>query len=357
MTSQASKSDFHPLALAAARRYRKASKLAGERSLWPLRMSVALNVFLWHLDGFAQDGDPVPPFAERFNSAADLLESAVSSGLVLGQFPALPPESSGQEELEEQVSGLFGEVWLAMTDDVYFDESYHFTQERLHKNGIEPGELFGGKTVLDAGCGSGKFSAAIAKFGAAKVIGLDLSEKGLEFARGQAGKVAYGDRLEYIAGSLLDIPLPDRSVDMVWSNGVVHHTADYEKCIAEFARVIKKAGTLFLYVNGRFGLFELLLDTIRLANQDIPRQLFQHFLGTLGMNSGRQYWVMDCMYAPYEWKAKDEVAALLRRHGFADLRQLTRGVAIDQIEQVSQGLNYAEVKYGEAQLKFLATRV
>lgn len=356
MPDKETTTNFDPRVLAATARYRQASLRASERSLWPLRMSVALNVFFWHLDGFAGEGNPVPPFAEMFEKAADLLNAVVDSGLCLGQFPAIDPVTARREGLEEHVSGLFGDCWVAMTDDVYFDESYRFTRERLQKNGIQPEELFGGKLVLDAGCGSGKFSAAIAKFGAAKVIGIDLSQKGLEFARSQAGKVDYGNRLEFRTGSLLDIPLPDQSVDMVWSNGVVHHTADYEKCIAEFSRVLKKHGTLFLYVNGRFGLFELLLDTLRVANQDIPRQFFQHFLGVLGMNTGRQYWVMDCMYAPYEWKARSEVQDILTRHGFTDLRQLTRGVDIDQIEQVSRGINYAEIKYGEAQLKFLATR-
>jgi len=210
--------------------------------------------------------------------------------------------------------------------------------------------------VLDGGCGSGKFSTAIAQFGAAKVIGLDLGEKGLEFARKQAAKVPYGKNLEYIHGSLLDIPMENESVDMVWSNGVIHHTLDYEKCISEFARIIKPGGTLFLYVNGRFGLFELLQDTLRLADADIPRHLFQHFIKSLGVNSGRLYWLMDCLYAPYEYKSREGVIALLEKHGFSDIRQLTRGVAIDQIEQVTTGLPFAEVKYGEAQLKFLANK-
>jgi hypothetical protein len=46
----------------------------------------------------------------------------------------------------------------------------------------------------------------------------------------------------------------------------------------------------------------------------------------------------------------------MQKHGFSDIRQLTRGVATDQIEQVTVGLPYARVKYGEAQLKYLATR-
>ena len=37
-------------------------------------------------------------------------------------------------------------------------------------------------------------------------------------------------KIEYLEGSLLDIPLEDSVVDIVWSNGVIHHTLDYEKC-------------------------------------------------------------------------------------------------------------------------------
>ena len=348
--------EYHPAASAAVERYRRASRAASDRSWHPLRMSVALNVFLWHLDGFARDDDPNPHFARTFDQAAGLLEAAVASGVCLDQFPPSAPSDPAEADLESQVSGLFSDVWVGLTDDVYFDQSYQFTKTRFEKNGLDPEEIFGGKVVLDAGCGSGKFSAALARFGAREVIGVDIGVKGLRFARAQAAKADYGSRLKYVDGSLLDLPLPDASVDMVWSNGVVHHTADYEKCIAEFARVVKPGGGLFLYVNGRFGLFELLLDALRLANQDIPRALFQHFLSLLGMNSGRIYWVMDCMYAPYEWKSRGEVEELLTKHGFTDLRRLTRGVDIDQIEQVSRGVPYAEVKYGQAQLKYLATR-
>ncbi len=343
----------------AAARFLQASKaLSSDHSYWPVRMFASLNLFLWHLEAFEKKEDPVPLFVGAFNRATTFLESAAQSDVCRSLFPATGKEGAITDEAgyEESVYGLFSDVWVDMTDDIYFDETFKFTKERLEKNGVDPQTLFKDKVVLDGGCGSGKFSAAIARFGAAQVIGLDLGGKGLEFARKQAEKAPYGKNLEYAHGSLLDIPRKDASVDMVWSNGVIHHTLDYEKCISEFARIIKPGGTLFLYVNGRFGLFELLQDTLRLANADIPRHLFQHFIKSLGVNSGRLYWLMDCLYAPYEYKPRDEVIALLEKHGFSDIRQLTRGVAIDQIEQVSAGLPYAEVKYGEAQLKFLATK-
>ena len=91
-----------------------------------------------------------------------------------------------------------------MTDDIYFDETHDFTCERLEKNGINPKSFFENKIVVDCGCGSGKFSATIARLGAKEVIGVDIGEKGLEFARQQAQKVSYGERMRFVRGSLID---------------------------------------------------------------------------------------------------------------------------------------------------------
>jgi ubiquinone/menaquinone biosynthesis C-methylase UbiE len=283
------------------------------------------------------------------------LLTAADSGVAGGDFPI----RTGQEKPdagEGYISKMFSDVWVALSDDVYFDETYNLIVERFARNGIDAGGLFKDKIVVDAGCGSGKFAAGIARLGAKKVIGLDIGERGLEFARVQAKKQPYGSRLEYRYGSAHKLPLEDQSVDMIWSNGVIHLTDDYDGCVREFARVLKPNGTLYLYVNGRFGLFELLFDTLRMASEVIPRHLFQHFLLSLGINSGRVYWMMCAFYATYQWRARGEVEALLAKEGFEDIRQLQRGVDFDQIEQVSAGIPYADVKYGEAQLKYLARR-
>ena len=345
-----------PRARAAAERYLAAARALGDRSYWPIKMFTGVNLFLWHLDAFAGGDDPVPLFVDAFDQATALLLAAGASGVSGGHFPADAPEPADAERIEAMVSGMFSDVWVGMSDAVYFDESHGFVRDRLERNGVDAQALFEGKTVLDAGCGSGKFSAAIARLGAAKVIGIDIGEKGIAFAREQARKVDYGGRMEFRHGSAHHIPLPDGAVDMVWSNGVIHLTSDYERCLAEFARVIRPGGTLFLYVNGRFGLYELLLDTLRLGSEGIPAPLFQHTLFELGINSGRVYWMMCAYYGPYQWKARSEVEALLGKHGFTDLRQLTRGIEIDQIEQVTRDIPYARAKYGEAQLKYLARR-
>ena len=254
------------------------------------------------------------------------------------------------------VSSLFSDVWVELSDEIYFDQTYNFTKTRFTKNNIDPFSFFKNKLVLDAGCGSGKFSTTIAKMGAKKVIGLDIGEKGLEFARNMAKKKEYGRKIKYINGSLLNIPLDDNTIDLVWSNGVVHHTINYEKCISEFKRVLKKNGELFLYVNGRFGLFEVLQTTLRKLMIEIPNQLTQQFLICAGNNTGRVYWIMDCLYAPYEWKSKKDLISLLEKHNFRIIKQLKRGIDTDHIEMISNGLPYAALKFGEGQLKFICQK-
>jgi len=343
-------------AVKSTQEYLATARALQDRTYWPVLMFVSTNLFLWHLDAFKKLDDPTSEFADKFKRATAFLNAAVQSEICGNNFIGTVDSFCDDASFESHVSGLFSDVWLDMTDDIYFDETFEFTRTRFEKSGVDPYQFFKDKVVLDAGCGSGKFSTAIAKFGAKKVVGVDIGERGLSFAKEQASKIAHGDRLVYQYGSLLDLPFEGAEFDIVWSNGVIHHTLGYEKCLSEFARVTKKGGSLFLYVNGRMGLLELLMDTLRVSTQVIPRALFQHFLRLQGINSGRLYWMMDFLYAPYEWKSKTEVLELLAGAGYKNVRQLTRGVQTDQIEQISSGLPYAELKYGDGQLKFIAEK-
>ena len=54
-------------------------------------------------------------------------------------------------------------------------------------------------SVLDAGCGSGRYIAALAESGVSRIVGLDLSVEMLGLARLQTGKIA-GARIELVQG-------------------------------------------------------------------------------------------------------------------------------------------------------------
>ena len=338
-----------PEAYGAARDFVAASHAAKDASLVGLKLSIGTNLFLWHLDGFAGKDDPTAALVEKFRDAAAMLRGAASAKWNIAAFDA-PPVA------QETVGVIYSNAWSLLTREDYFEHTFERFLARFQANGIDPKELFRGKVVLDAGCGCGNYAAAIARCGAERVIALDVGEEGLEFGRRMIADSPYRDRIEFGHGSAAQLPLTDRMVDFVWSNSVVHVTGQYEDCLHEAARVLRPGGMYFVYVDGKFGLFELLVNALREAFADVPQPLFHHFLQTLGINPGRITWMAANFYVPYERRPQVEVEALLRGVGFAELRQLRRGVDIDQIEQVSTGQPHAAVKYGEAQLKYLCVK-
>lgn len=97
-----------------------------------------------------------------------------------------------------------------------------------------------GKRVLDAGAGTGHFSKALFDLGA-RLVSLDVGEKLLERVRAKCAA-------ETAVGSVLDLPFPAASFDLVLSTEVIEHTANPRLAVAELARVLAPGGLLVLTV-------------------------------------------------------------------------------------------------------------
>lgn len=107
------------------------------------------------------------------------------------------------------------------------------------RSAIQPGE-----TVLDLGSGAG-LDAIIASWAAGdsgKVIGVDLNPS--MCIKAQAHAAASGSRMNCHQGRMEDIPLPDKSVDVVISNGVINLSFRKRKVIEELFRVLKPGGRI-----------------------------------------------------------------------------------------------------------------
>ena len=99
-----------------------------------------------------------------------------------------------------------------------------------------------GERVLDLGCGSGRFVAALRDAGS-DPVGVEIAEAALERARG----VAPGADLRLLEpdGS---IPLEAGSVDLVWCSEVLEHVADGAHLLQEARRVLRRDGRLLVTV-------------------------------------------------------------------------------------------------------------
>ncbi len=107
-----------------------------------------------------------------------------------------------------------------------------------------------GKSVLDAGCGTGIFSIIFANNGARHVTGIDISEGSLQTAQNLKEKFQLNST-DFQKQDMLVLPFPDRSFDIVWAWGTVHHTTNPFKAIAELIRVLKPSGSILLAVYKR----------------------------------------------------------------------------------------------------------
>ena len=94
-----------------------------------------------------------------------------------------------------------------------------------------------GKEVLDVACGVGFGTAHLAS-SAARVVGGDVSEEAIGYARGRYA----APNVEFQAMDATALPFPDDSFDAVCSFETIEHLADRDTYLAEVARVLRPDG-------------------------------------------------------------------------------------------------------------------
>ena len=126
----------------------------------------------------------------------------------------------------------------------------HFSSSSVFLDFIKPvePEYFAGKTVLDGGCGLGRFTLLSASYGARMVVGVDLSsavDAAFENTRHLPNVVI-------AQADLFALPL-DAQFDYIFSVGVLHHTSNPRAAFQELAAKLRPGGGLSAWVYAREG--------------------------------------------------------------------------------------------------------
>jgi len=100
-----------------------------------------------------------------------------------------------------------------------------------------------GKKVLDIACGTGYGSFLLSE-NSQEVIGMDISTESVDYANQKFIK----ENLSFKQASAAEIPLPDKSMDVIVSYETIEHVDEetQHKAMKEFARVLKNDGVLII---------------------------------------------------------------------------------------------------------------
>lgn len=212
----------------------------------------------------------------------------------------------------DAIAEQYNAQWSPHVWDLLIERKIGFITEALKHPPAEAG------VGLDLGCGLGLQTAALRSRGY-MVIGLDPS----------VGLLAVGQRRVgpslVLAGSALDLPFRDASLDFVYTIGVLHHLpgrAAQDQAVREIARVLKPGGVL-------------------LVHESNPRNpLFRFYMGYLfpilkSIDEGTEWWidprawaisdVLHLEYVRYFTFLPDFTPRLLMRPALAVERLLERG--------------------------------
>lgn len=176
------------------------------------------------------------------------------------------------------------------------------------------GEVFSfestaGKKVLELGCGAG-FDAFRFAVAGADYTGLDITPENIERTRAHLGFYGYSPTV--VQGDAENLPFDDATFDVVFSNGVLHHTPDMDKAFMEALRVLKPGGEFWVTVYHRGSVF----------------YLGRLFLYDQVLKGGWRRQTLAERLARIEYTTSDELP-LVRVLGRGELRRLLRHVGFD----------------------------
>lgn len=109
--------------------------------------------------------------------------------------------------------------------------------------------LDGGERVIDAGCGSGRLTAALAeRLPRGRIVALDRSVNMLTVARTNL-RPAYGERMSFVQAALPHLPFAGWA-DIVFSTATFHWVADHPALFANIHTALRPGGRLHAQCGG-----------------------------------------------------------------------------------------------------------
>ncbi len=134
----------------------------------------------------------------------------------------------------------------------FIDENYSYKEKREFRYSLQDYmhdvfgfDSFGGKKVLEVGCGAGIDSAEFARNGAL-VTSTDFTERSVQSTKELLEEAHLP--VNVVQADATNLQFEDNTFDCVYSFGVLHHIPDIEKALSEIKRVLKPGGQTMVMI-------------------------------------------------------------------------------------------------------------
>lgn len=339
-----------PKLRAAVHRLHEASLHLGDSPHADLRrIDVCHSIRLAQDTIFAAAADPVPAYTALVDNAASYLEASHALPLAAS---ARPVDTEGQTALDVTASH-YGQLWGGFSPEHYFDEATELLRMRFERNGFDLSRA-PGERVIDIGCGGGRYSVALKRLGFKEVVGVDWSTQAIGVANARVSEAKI-EGVTYQRADVLQLPFADREFDVVFSNGVLHHTVDCQRGVQELARVVKPGGRGWLYLYHRPGGLDRLTHYLaRLMLKHSSHEVCRRYCNALGLAANRIFFLLDLWLTPIaEAYTPEEMDAMLAAAKMASWQRCARGADQDLAERIYQQEPHAAAKYGVGENRYI----
>lgn len=294
--------------------------------------------------------DPIPFCTTHIDKLLGLLDNGSAT---IAPYPYVPEKSKLTHEagLEQRTATLYSALWEDLDEHALMQESKELMSKRLPKEVIQ--NSIKGAHVLDMGCGSGRYTMALAHLGAASVVGVDAKKSA--YARSE--KICKETELpvSFQEENFLHLSFEAQTFDFVFANGTLHHSESLERALSELNRVLRPSGKSFLYLYGARGIFWDTRIALRRVFEHIPIDYARSVLRLIGM-PGNRFIFCDTWYVPVEMHTSKE-----------DLHEMLDGLELHYEKVISgnpfdidaaraSGLPGAEAMWGNGEHRYILSK-
>jgi len=309
---------------------------------------------------FSERESPLVRIKHTVERCLTILESTGQLGSYFGgqsKLDAMCDVRDGQRAIratEDETQQVYGRLWDTLPQQDFLGGADDLLAARLRAANIVSDSLRG-KNILDIGAGSGRYSFALARLGAASVCGIDRGAASISRAQ-QIATEQNVRNVRFQIADVLELPLRDNTIDFAWCNGVLHHSENIQRGLEEIVRVLKPGGRAFVYLYGSGGLFWTSRARMRHIMRHIPQSYSMMALELLGMPQSRFIFV-DSWHVPIEeHTSRMDAERMFRDAGFANWTKVTGGRPTDLDVALSRGGSGDEFLYGDGEHRYVLAK-